>query len=146
MEEAYEFLLANPPLGLAVQRHGDELWLVTAPFQPASAGRGGRRSIDRILKRPRWMWTGWPYPPDLSRSIHTWFGVVDRGVVDRVRVERQAADGEEAALPVEQEVRVVRRSGRLEALSQTASTPMPTVEQLGNSSAGRRRGGERSPH
>ncbi|MGI9147320.1 MAG: hypothetical protein ACR2IK_12320 [Chloroflexota bacterium] len=31
LEEAYEFLLANPPLGLAVQRHGDELRLVTAP-------------------------------------------------------------------------------------------------------------------
>jgi segregation and condensation protein B len=30
-EDAYEFLLANPPLGQAVQRHRDELKLVTAP-------------------------------------------------------------------------------------------------------------------
>ena len=31
LEDAYEFLLANPPLGLALQRHADELRLVTAP-------------------------------------------------------------------------------------------------------------------
>jgi hypothetical protein len=30
-EEGYEFLGKNPPLGLAVRRHGDELRLVTAP-------------------------------------------------------------------------------------------------------------------
>ena len=30
-EDAYELLGDNPPLGLAVQRHGDELRLVTAP-------------------------------------------------------------------------------------------------------------------
>jgi hypothetical protein len=31
LETAYEFLLEHPPLGLAVQRHGDELFLVTSP-------------------------------------------------------------------------------------------------------------------
>jgi hypothetical protein len=37
LEEAYEYLLANPPLGLAVQRHRDELRLVTAPEVSRSA-------------------------------------------------------------------------------------------------------------
>jgi chromosome segregation and condensation protein ScpB len=31
LEAAYEFLLAHPPLGLAVQRRRDELFLVSAP-------------------------------------------------------------------------------------------------------------------
>src|SRR5207245_9983511 len=31
LEEAYAYLLENPPLGLAVQRHAEELHLVTAP-------------------------------------------------------------------------------------------------------------------
>jgi segregation and condensation protein B len=31
LEAAYEFLLEQPPLGLAVQRHGEEFLLVTAP-------------------------------------------------------------------------------------------------------------------
>ena len=39
LEDAYEFLLANPPLGLAVQRHADELRLVTAPEVTASVER-----------------------------------------------------------------------------------------------------------
>ena len=38
-EEAYEFLGESPPLGLAVQRHGDELRLVTAPEVTASVER-----------------------------------------------------------------------------------------------------------
>ena len=38
-EEAYAFLLGNPPLGLAVQRHADELRLVTAPEVTASVER-----------------------------------------------------------------------------------------------------------
>jgi segregation and condensation protein B len=38
-EDAYEFLGQNPPLGLAVQRHGDELRLVTAPEVTASVER-----------------------------------------------------------------------------------------------------------
>ena len=44
-EEAYAFLLANPPLGLAVQRHGDELRLVTAPEVTAS--------VERHLNHPK---------------------------------------------------------------------------------------------
>ena len=44
-EDAYEFLLGNPPLGLAVQRHGDELRLVTAPEVAAS--------VERHLNHPR---------------------------------------------------------------------------------------------
>ena len=45
LEDAFEFLLANPPLGLAVQRHGDELRLVTAPEVS--------RSVERHLNKPR---------------------------------------------------------------------------------------------
>ena len=41
-EAAYEFLGNNPPLGLAVQRHRDELRLVTAPEVT--------RSVDRHLE------------------------------------------------------------------------------------------------
>jgi segregation and condensation protein B len=52
LESAYEFLLEHPPLGLAVQRHGDELLLVTA--QEVSA------SVDRHLGNAR--------PVSLSRA------------------------------------------------------------------------------
>jgi segregation and condensation protein B len=45
LEDAYEYLLANPPLGLAVQRHGDELRLVTAPEVS--------RSVERHVNKPR---------------------------------------------------------------------------------------------
>src|SRR5260370_30161179 len=38
-EEGYAFLGESPPLGLAVQRHGDELRLVTAPEVTASVER-----------------------------------------------------------------------------------------------------------
>src|SRR5437016_4620719 len=44
-EDAYEFLGENPPLGLAVQRHADELRLVSAPEVAAS--------IERHLGNPR---------------------------------------------------------------------------------------------
>jgi segregation and condensation protein B len=45
LEHAYEFLLANPPLGLAVQRHRDELRLVTAPEVSSS--------VERHVNKPR---------------------------------------------------------------------------------------------
>jgi len=45
LEDAYEFLLATAPLGLAVQRHGDELRLVTAPEVSSS--------LERHLNKPR---------------------------------------------------------------------------------------------
>ncbi|MBV9174377.1 MAG: SMC-Scp complex subunit ScpB [Chloroflexi bacterium] len=44
-EDAYELLRQNPPLGLAVQRHGDELRLVTAPEVCSS--------VERHLNSPR---------------------------------------------------------------------------------------------
>jgi segregation and condensation protein B len=52
LEDAYEFLLDHPPLGLAVQRHGDELRLVTAPEVS--------RSVERHVNRPK--------PVGLSRA------------------------------------------------------------------------------
>jgi segregation and condensation protein B len=45
LETAYEYLLENPPLGLAVQRQGDELFLVTAPEVGAA--------VERHLDHPR---------------------------------------------------------------------------------------------
>jgi len=44
-EEANAYLAETPPLGLAVQRHGDELRLVTAP-EVAS-------SVEQHLNHPR---------------------------------------------------------------------------------------------
>ncbi|MBV9168481.1 MAG: SMC-Scp complex subunit ScpB [Chloroflexi bacterium] len=44
-EDAYELLGESPPLGLMVQRHGDELRLVTAPEVSAS--------VERHLNNPR---------------------------------------------------------------------------------------------
>ncbi|MBV9169493.1 MAG: SMC-Scp complex subunit ScpB, partial [Chloroflexi bacterium] len=44
-EDAYEFLGESPPLGLGVQRHGDELRLVTAPEVCSS--------VERHLNTPR---------------------------------------------------------------------------------------------
>jgi segregation and condensation protein B len=44
-EDAYTYVLENPPLGLAVQRHGDELRLVTAPEACSS--------VERHLSHPR---------------------------------------------------------------------------------------------
>jgi segregation and condensation protein B len=52
LETAYEFLLDNQPLGLAVQRHGEEFFLVTAPDVA--------NSIERHLGNPR--------PDTLSRA------------------------------------------------------------------------------
>lgn len=45
LEAAYEYLLENPPLGLSVQRHGEQFALVTAPEVAAS--------IERHLSKPR---------------------------------------------------------------------------------------------
>jgi hypothetical protein len=39
VEDAYAYLGEHPPLGLAVQRHGDELRLVTAPEVTTSVER-----------------------------------------------------------------------------------------------------------
>jgi chromosome segregation and condensation protein ScpB len=45
LESAYEYLLDNPPLGLAVQRQGDELFLASAPDVSAA--------VQRHLDHPR---------------------------------------------------------------------------------------------
>jgi segregation and condensation protein B len=47
LEEAYAYLLQNPPLGLSVQRHADELQLVTAPEVSKSIERhlGNQRPV-----------------------------------------------------------------------------------------------------
>jgi hypothetical protein len=47
LESAYEYLLEHPPLGLAVQRHGQEFCLVIAPEVSGSIERyrGHRREV-----------------------------------------------------------------------------------------------------
>ena len=45
LEDAYQYLLEHPPLGLAVQRRGDELRLVTAPEVS--------RLVERHVNKPR---------------------------------------------------------------------------------------------
>jgi segregation and condensation protein B len=51
LEDAYEFLLLNPPLGLAVQRHGDELRLVTAPEVSGSVERHVNKAREVALSK-----------------------------------------------------------------------------------------------
>jgi len=65
LEDAYEFLLANPPSGLALQRHADELRLVTALRWP-------RRSSGAWAIHARWRcrgrrWRCWPLSPTGNR-------------------------------------------------------------------------------
>jgi segregation and condensation protein B len=45
LETAYEYLLEHPPLGLAIQRQGDEFFLVSAPEVGAA--------VERHLGNPR---------------------------------------------------------------------------------------------
>jgi chromosome segregation and condensation protein ScpB len=47
LEAAYEYLLEHPPLGLAIQRQGDEFFLVSAPEVGAAVERhlGNRRPV-----------------------------------------------------------------------------------------------------
>ena len=51
LEDAYQFLLSDPPLGLAVQRHGDELRLVTAPEVSGSVERHLNKPSEVALSR-----------------------------------------------------------------------------------------------
>jgi chromosome segregation and condensation protein ScpB len=52
-EEAYEFLGTDPPLGLTVQRHGDELRLVTAPEVCSSVEAASEQSEARVTLERR---------------------------------------------------------------------------------------------
>jgi hypothetical protein len=57
-EDAYYYLLANPPLGLIVQRHGEELRLVTAPrCHPPSNATSTCPVPSHCRRLP---WRSWP--------------------------------------------------------------------------------------
>ncbi len=73
LEAAYEYLLEHPPLGLSVQRRGDELFLVTAPeVAPA---------IERHLGNPR--------PVQLSQAAREVLAIVAyKQPIARAGIER----------------------------------------------------------
>lgn len=52
LEAAYEYLLEHPPLGLAIRRHRDELFLVTAPEVAPSVERHLGHPPPIALSRP----------------------------------------------------------------------------------------------
>ena len=83
LEAAYEYLLENPPLGLCVQRHGDELFLVTAGEVSAS--------IERHLGNPR--------PVSLSRSALEVLAIVAyRQSIARSGIEHIRGSSSDSAL------------------------------------------------
>jgi segregation and condensation protein B len=83
LETAYEFLLEHPPLGLAVQRHGEEFSLVTAPEVSGS--------IERHLGHPR--------PVALSRAALEVLAIVAYGQpIARAGVELVRGSASDSAL------------------------------------------------
>jgi segregation and condensation protein B len=83
LETAYEYLLGNPPLGLAVQRHGEEFSLVTAPEVSAS--------IERHLGKPR--------PVALSRAALEVLAIVAyRQPIARAGIELIRGSASDSAL------------------------------------------------
>jgi segregation and condensation protein B len=83
LESAYEFLLEHPPLGLSVQRHGEEFSLVTAPEVHAS--------IERHLGNPR--------PVALSRAALEVLAIIAyRQPIARAGIELIRGSASESAL------------------------------------------------
>src|SRR6202011_2972612 len=73
LEAAHAYLLENPPLGLAIQRQGDEFFLVSAPEVGAA--------VERHLGNPR--------PVPLSRAALEVLAIVAyRQPIARVGIER----------------------------------------------------------
>jgi segregation and condensation protein B len=83
LEAAYEFLLEQPPLGLSVQRHGEDFSLVTAPEVA--------KSIERHLGNPR--------PVTLSRAALEVLAIVAyRQPVARAGIELIRGSASDSAL------------------------------------------------
>jgi segregation and condensation protein B len=83
LETAYEFLLTDPPLGLAVQRHSEEFCLVTAPEVTPS--------IERHLGNPR--------PVALSRAALEVLAIVAyRQPIARAGIELIRGSASDSAL------------------------------------------------
>jgi segregation and condensation protein B len=83
LEAAYEYLLAHPPLGLMVQRRGDELFLVSA----AEVGP----TIERHLGNPR--------PQPLSRAATEVLAVIAyKQPITRAGIERIRGTNSDSAL------------------------------------------------
>jgi len=80
---SYAYLLEHPPLGLAVQRHGDELCLVTAPDVSPS--------VERHLGAPR--------PMPLSRAASEVLAIITyRQPIARAGIELIRGSGSDSAL------------------------------------------------
>ena len=83
LEAAYGYLLEHPPLGLAVQRHGDELCLVTAPEVSPS--------VQRHLGTPR--------PTPLSRAASEVLAIIGyRQPIARAGIELIRGAASDSAL------------------------------------------------
>jgi segregation and condensation protein B len=95
LESAYDYLLANPPLGLAVQRHGEDLSLVTAPEIA--------KSIERHLGNPR--------PVALSRAAVEVLAIVAyRQPIARAGIELIRGSASDSALDTLLERGLVKRN------------------------------------
>src|SRR6266851_7924491 len=83
LEAAYEYLLEHPPLGLAIQRQGDEFFLVSAPEVGAA--------IERHLGNPR--------PVPLSRAALEVLAIVAyKQPIARAGIERIRSTSSDSAL------------------------------------------------
>jgi segregation and condensation protein B len=95
LETAYEYLLANPPLGLAVQRHAEEFSLVTAPEVAAS--------IERHLGNPR--------PVALSRAALEVLAIVAyRQPIARAGIELIHGSASDSALDTLLDRKLIERN------------------------------------
>ncbi len=83
LEAAYEYLLEHPPLGLAIQRQGDEFFLVSAPEVGAA--------VERHLGNPR--------PVPLSRAALEVLAIVAyKQPIARAGIERIRGTSSDSAL------------------------------------------------
>lgn len=83
LEAAYAYLLEHPPLGLAVQRQGDEFFLVSAPEVGAA--------VERHLGNPR--------PVPLSRAALEVLAIVAyKQPIARAGIERIRGTNSDSAL------------------------------------------------
>ena len=83
LEAAYAYLLEEPPLGLAIQRQGDEFFLVTAPEVGAA--------VERHLGNPR--------PVPLSRAALEVMAIVAyKQPIARAGIERIRGTNSDSAL------------------------------------------------
>jgi hypothetical protein len=87
-EDAYYYLLANPPLGLIVQRHGEELRLVTAPRCHPPSNATSTCPVPSHCRRLPWRsWPSWATASDVQAQRCAGLGAPDRPLGDRSSFE-----------------------------------------------------------